>query len=236
MYWKVGSGAYTKVWGKSAVTPGAAFGVALTTQQAGETITALVRTYDDWGNYSDKTAAYTLTATPKVFMATDSATWRVDEWRTDGVAGSTGVMYGWTSSGHNQGCWFYGEAVQDFFSTHEVTTAYVEYVRDGSSQGMSAASPVMVQVHTHATQPAGAPSYSSSGESTGTAVARVTSPPGDGGYCYLSATQIDLLAGSYKGIHVYDGVANGNTYMRLYPAGHVGDSRTSGRLVANHLG
>ena len=182
------------------------------------------------------TASYTLVASPKVIQATDSATWRTDEWRTDGVSGSTGVMYGWTSTGHNQGCWFYGEAIQDFVAAHTVTQIYVEYVRDGSSQGMSAASPVMVQVHQHATQPAGAPVYSASGEVAGTAVARVTSPPGDGGYAYLSATQIGLLAGSYKGIHVYDGVANGNTYMRLYPAGHVGDSRTSGEVVISHLG
>jgi hypothetical protein len=198
-----------------------------------------VRVYykDDTGNISAAdTATYTLVASPKVLSATDSATWRVDEWRTDGVSGSTGVMYGWTSTGHNVGCWFYGEALQDFVSTHTVTDVYVEYVRDGSSQGMSAASPVMTQVHQHATQPATAPVYTTTGEATGTAVARVTSPPGDGGYCYLNDSQIVLLAGSYKGICHYDGVANGNTYMRIYPAGTVGDGRTCGKCVISHLG
>jgi Fibronectin type III domain len=46
MWWKVGSGAYTKVWGKSAVTPGAAFarrrgaGRALTFRPTGPTVPA----------------------------------------------------------------------------------------------------------------------------------------------------------------------------------------------------
>jgi hypothetical protein len=240
IYYKVGSGAYVKVWGKTAVSPSQAIGFAVGTFDAGDVVTVLVRTWDDFNNYSDVTKAYTLAASPQIVNPTDSATWRGSSWRTDGTAGSTGVMHGRTSSGENYGCWFYGEAIQDFVSTHTVVSATLDYCRDGSSQGSGSAIQPGVWVHSFATQPAGSPvSAFVDGPVLGSGVARSGTT---GGACNLSAAQLAELAGTGKGLGVYrstsvtDDANAASFYMRLYPFNTNSGGKVSGRVTLNHLG
>lgn len=241
IFYKIGSGSYVSVWGPSPITPSGVFGVVTNTASAGQVITVLVRAWDAAGNLNtaDDTAVYTLAASPQIVNPTDSATWRVDEWRTDGVAGSTGVMHGRTSSGENIGCWFYGEAIQDFVSTHEVVSATLDYCRDGSSQGSSAAIQPQVWVHNHATEPAGAPTRVTSASVLGSGVARSGTT---GGSATLTAAMLDLLAVAGKGLCVYRSTSDtnpdsaGSFYMRLFPFNTNSGGKVSGRVTLNHLG
>jgi titin len=212
-----------------------AYGVAL-----GKTYVATdvagVRVYyrDDALNVSAAdTATYTLVASPKIVDATDSATWRGSAWRTDSTSGSTGVMHGRTTSGENYGCWFYGEALQDFVSTHTVVSASVNYARE-SSQGSGSAIQPGFWVHNYATQPAGSPVSSfTDGPVLGSGVARSGTTTGS---VNLSAAQIAQLA-TYKGLGIYrstsvtDDANAASFYMKLNPF-----SSSSGRVTLNHLG
>ena len=235
------NGAWISVWGPSAVTPSAAFGIVTNTGVAGKQYGVQVKTWDKSGNACTANAAddYTLTASPKIIDSTDSATWRVDEWRTDSVAGATGVMHGRTSSGENIGCWFYGEAIQDFCSTHEVVSGTLEYCRDGSSQGSGSAIQPQVWVHNNATKPTGAPTRDTGASVLGSGVARSGTT---GGSASLTAAMIDKLQASGKGLCVYRNTSDtnpdsaGSYYMRLYPDGTNSGGKISGRVTLNHLG
>lgn len=235
----VNGGAYT-VGSWVTANPNVAVGVVTGTYSAGQTPGVRVYYRDDTGNVSAAdTASYALVATPKIVDPTDSATWRVDEWRTDGVAGSTGVMHGRTSSGENIGCWFYGEAIQDFVSTHDVVSATLDYCRDGSSQGSGSAIQPQVWVHNNATQPAGAPSRDTGASVLGSGVARSGTT---GGSATLTAAMIDKLAASGKGLCIYRSTSTtdpdnaASFYMRLYPFGTNSGGKISGRVTLNHLG
>jgi hypothetical protein len=205
------------------------------TYAAGETAGVRVYYRDDLLNVSAAdTATYALVASPKIVDANDSATWRGSAWRTDGTSGSTGVMHGRTSSGENYGCWFYGEAIQDFVSTHTVISATCNYARE-SSQGSGSAIQPGFWVHSYATQPAGSPVAAFvDGPVLGSGVARSGTTTGT---VSLSAAQIAELAGTGKGLGVYRSTSNTNDadaasfYMKLNPF-----SSTSGRVTLNHLG
>jgi len=232
--YNVNGGAYTNGSWVNA-NPNQAVGVALArTYAAGETAGVRVYYRDDTLNVSaSDSATYALVASPKIIDATDSATWRGSAWRTDGTSGSTGVMHGRTSSGENYGCWFYGEALQDFVSTHTVVSATCNYSRE-SSQGSGSAIQPGFWVHNYATQPAGSPVASfTDGPVLGSGVARSGTTTGS---VSLSAAQIAQLA-TYKGLGVYrsttvtDDANAASFYMKLNPF-----SSSSGRVTLNHLG
>ena len=241
MFYQVNGGSWVLAWDSSAISPGAYFAVHLVTGGSGGNYGVLIRTYDSSGNMNtaDAVAYRTLAASPIVIDATDSATWRGSAWRTDGTAGSTGVMHGRTSSGENYGYWFYGDQIVNALSGKTLVSGQVDYCRDGSSQGSSAAIQPQFWLHQYGTKPGGQPALGGSA-TLGGGVARSGTT---GNACALNAQWLPYLQdGSWKGFAVYRQTSNTNDadansfYMRLYPYQTSSGGKISGRVTLNHLG
>ena len=238
-YWP-GSGNWVLAYDSSSISPSGAFGVHVVTGSAGVQYGVLVRTFDSSGNQNsaDAVTYRTLSASPIIVDANDSATWRGSGWRTDGTSGTTGVMHGRTSSGENYGYWFYGEGITNALAGKTLISGTVEYNRT-ADQGSGSGIQPQFFIHQNGTQPAGQPALGGTG-TLGSAVARSGTT---GGAVSLNSQWLPYLQnGSYKGFGIYRATSNSNDadagsfYMKLNPFQTNSGGKISGRVTLNHLG
>ena len=245
IFYRIGSGSYVSSWGRSNITPGAAFTEVLTTASAGQTVTVLIRTWDEVGNMgTDRTDTYTLVASPGFIdpSGDKSGTFRNGEWRNDATRAINEIATGWTSGGHNIGCYFYGT---QFATLADLTivTAWIEYWRENEG-GIGGGVQPLFWTHDR-TSRSGTPSLSAQGVSESSRLGPAVARTGTTGTSYtLPAVFMNALkAGSARGIAMYRGYQGSgdpdNYYALLSIGGVVGGAPipiTNGRVRFTHLG
>lgn len=246
---KVGAGSFTDVGGWTAATPNTAYSVVVGTYAVDQVVQVKVLCRDNLLNTNTgSTATYTLVATPFwVDPSGDlSGTYRNAGWRNDSTRATTEIATGWTSSGHNIGCYFYGTAIATAIGTKTIISARITYWRENEG-GLGAA--VVPLFWTHAlTGRTAAPSPNAHGVAEasrlGEGVCRVSSTCQTSGEFSLPSAFIDALkAGTAKGLCMYRGyVGSGDpdNYYALMSIGGVAggspDFILNGRIFFDHLG
>ena len=246
LFFQLAGGAWSLVY-NGTVTPGAAFGVHVGTGGAGQATGVLARTYDAAGNMNsaDATAYYTLASSATTYVSPsgdESGTYRGSAWRNDNTRSTQELATGWTSSGHNIGCYFYGTAIASAIGAKTVISGAIEYYRENEG-GLSAA--IQPLFWTHAlTARSGAPSPNAHGVAEGSRLGSGVARTGTtgGSFSLPSAFISALQSGSARGLCMYrgyQGSGDPDSYYGLMGiGGNTGGSpsKVNGRLTFTHLG
>lgn len=240
----VNGGGYTAMAWTSA-SPSQAVALVTATGAAGQVRGARVLVRDEDGNVrTGSTVTYTLQASPIIVDPSGdlSGTFRSGAWRNDATRSSTELATGWTSSGHNQGCYIYGSTISPAISNKTVVSATIEYYRENEG-GLVAAVQPLFWLHDR-TARAGVPILSAAGVAEasrlGQGVGRAAPP--DTGTFNLPVAFINALKGTtYRGLAMYrgyQGSGNPDNYYALMGIGAVVATGgvVNGRLRFNHLG
>lgn len=176
-----------------------------------------------------------------------SGTFRSGVWRNDSTRSSTEIATGWTSSGHNIGCYFYGTSIATAIAGKTIVSATIEYWRENEG-GLSGGVQPLFWTHQLTTR-SGTPTPNAHGVAEasrlGPAVARHTgvSPFVTSAAFSLPAAFITALQnGTARGLCMYrgyQGSGNPDNYYGLFSIGGVtggSPSRVNGRLRFNSLG
>lgn len=128
-----------------------------------------------------------------------------------GTSGSTGrdVMQGqWQQWGLYRGCWFFGSTLSTTLTGKTIKQMRI-YIKRISSGGYSAATPIYIKPHTHATRPGGAPTFLSP-------LHTVDMAWGEGKWITLPTSFHTVFAnGTAKGIGIYTASTNNRYYSRM---------------------
>lgn len=215
------------------------------TFSGGQTIDVRINVRDGFGNTrTGSVQSYTLQYSPIVINPSGSlsGTFRDGGWRNDSTRSSTELATGWTSSGRNYGCYFYGTTIANAIGDKTITSATIEYFRENEGGQYAAVQPLF---WTHQlTSRSGTPSVNAHGVSEssrlGSGVARTGTT---GGVWSIATAFINALkSGSARGLCMYrnyEGSGNPDNYYALLDiGGQTGGSpsRVNGQLNFNHLG
>jgi hypothetical protein len=241
---RLAGGAWANVGSWTAAANATTYAVVCTTRSAGQVAEVRVLLRDDNMNEnSGVTGSYTLAATPtRIDPSGDkSGTWRNTAWRNDSSRSTTEIATGWTSSGHNVGCFFYGTTIAASVGGKTVVSATIEYYRENEGGLGAAVTPLF---WTHAlTGRTAAPVPDALGVAeasrTGQGLIRST-PNAVGSFTLPSAFITALQAGTRRGLCMYrgyQGSGDPDNYYGLFGIGAVSNNgKVNGRLTFNHLG
>jgi hypothetical protein len=237
-------GAWADVGTWVSCNPSTIYSKVCSTRSAGQSAEVKVILRDAAGNQNTgDTAVYVLDASPIVIDPSGSlsGTFRNGAWRNDSSRSTTELATGWTSSGHNMGCFFYGTTIYAAISDKTVLSATMEYYRENEG-GLSSAVVPLFWTHQLATR-SGTPVPDDEGASStsrsGPGVVRST--PNDTATFALPAGFINALKTTAKrGLCMYrgyQGSGDPDNYYALMGIGDVANNGVvNGRLRFTHLG
>lgn len=231
---RIGVTNWTLAW-SGPVTPGGQCGpIAIGNGNAGEQCGVLIRTFDATGNQGqDAVAYYTLQPSPAIIDPTDGGTGRNGAWRNDAVCSGIEQCFGQTSSGANQGTFFYGGNLTAFCQARapgSLQAIDMTYARQ-TGQGMSAARCPVWYVHNEPNKGGAPPGIGGNGDQ-GCCL-------GTGQACTwrLPAHFMDWFRQGWQGLANWNPTGDTNTnYGKLYATGQNALGVVTGRLVIYHLG
>lgn len=241
---RINGGAIETIVGWTSTGPSTAVAQVIGSYTAGTVVEARVLVRDLALNQrTGPWQTYTLTASPVVIDAVDSGTWRDGELRNDGIRAINEIATGWTGSGHNIGCWYYGNRFVEQLAALSLISGTIEYWRENEGGQSSAVQPLMWGIANP--DKSVAPTLTDQGmpESNrlGTGVRRSGSPTS--GYWSIPATFLGAMrTGAVRGFAAYRGYAGSgdpdNYYALLSIAGVPGGNpgRVNGRVIVYHLG
>jgi hypothetical protein len=246
---RLAGGTFVNVGSWTAANPSTAYAVVCATRSAGQVAEVRVLLRDDLLNQnSGDTATYTLAASPITVdpSGDKSGTWRdgtsTADWRNDSTRAANEIATGWTSSGHNIGCFIYGTTIDTALGTRTIVSATIEYYRENEG-GLSAAVVPLFWTHNKTSRSAGRPVLDDEGVAAGSrdGVGCVRATPNDTGSFALPTAFITALqAGTAKGLAMYRGVVGSgdpDNYYGLFGIGAVSNNGiVNGRLKFTHLG
>lgn len=244
IYGQVAGGGWFAAWGPAAITPGSGFAVAVATGSAGQNMECIVRTWDSAGNQgTDAYKSYVLAASPIIINPSGdlSGTNRNGAWRNDSTRSATEIATGWTGSGHNIGCFFYGTAIASALAGRSIVSATISYYRENEG-GLTASVQPLFWLHNLPGRTA-TPTLDAAGVAEGSRLGggctRAT-PPSTSAFGLPSQFIGALQAGSALGLAMYrgyQGSGDPDSYYGLFGiGGSVGSGVTDGQLAFNHLG
>lgn len=239
------SGPWTNVHAWFAGNPNEVKEITVVTGSSGQTWYARVQVRDNDLNVRTGPAnVYTLSPTPTIVDPSGdrSGTYRGGGWRNDATRSSDEIATGWTSSGHNHGCFFYPDANFVFLlGGKTVTSATIEYYRENEG-GLSAAVQPLFFTHNLAGR-SGAPTGYAHGVPAAQRLGQgcIRSNPPDTGTFTLPPEFINALAnGTVRGLKMYRGTRGSGDPDNYYGLFGIGDQPASGvrngRLRFHHLG
>lgn len=241
---RFGTSGYSNLTGWVAANPNTPVAVVCLTIAAGQDyrVRILVRD-DDFNQNTGSEAQYVAVASPTIIDPSGSlsGTFRNGAWRNDGTRSSTEIATGWTSSGHNIGCFFYGTTIDSAMGNRTYISGTIEYYRENEG-GLSAAVQPLFWTHALTTR-SGTPVPDAEGVAEasrlGQGVARST-PNDTGTFSLPSAFLTALQNGSARGLCMYrgyQGSGDPDSYYALLGIGDVTNNGVvNGRLRLNHLG
>lgn len=224
-----------------------AYGIVCATRSAGQVAEVRVLLRDDALNQNTgTTASYTLATSPITIdpSGDKSGTSRNGGWRNDSSRASNEIATGWTSSGPNIGCYFYGTTIDAALGNRTIVSALIEYWRENEGGNNVGIKPLF-WLHDRTGRSMSAsflPDSKGIADATreGSAVARTGTTGGN--WTMPAAFIAALQDGSMKGLCMYrnyQGSGDPDTYYMLMSIGDVGGgspAKTNGRLIFTHLG